>query len=375
MTEIIRTPTKATGGITEAEKIEFKKCVDVWTAHAFQTKDASEETISFWIKKLYEVAGLQEPIVVLAQSPISMCFAFGASAAVWYQSTQEKKKRPAKILGYDANSNSVYAQTRRIIDRATEGADVKAAFKGIATDSVPGATVQAEAMRACFDVAGKFGIMCANEWNRLYQGGNMWAYYECYLSSFRDVLKLDLPEFKNYAVWEQCAIHGGFRVIHEKFCIVSNFPEIIKIDDQNRPHCADGPSHRWRDGWSFHYWHGVRIPKEWVEDKNFLTPAIALGQTNAELRRSAIEIIGWDKILELLNAKVIDKDGDPEIGELLEVVHESLGSTKEKFLRVKCGTGRHFALPVPSEMQTALEAQAWTWGLSADEFSKPEVRT
>ncbi len=47
---------------------------------------------------------------------------------------------------------------------------------------------------------------------------------------------------------------------------------------------------------------------------------------------------------------------------------------KEKFLRVRCGTSRTFALPVPPEMKTALEANAWTWGLTPEEY-KPEIRT
>jgi len=81
----------------------------------------------------------------------------------------------------------------------------------------------------------------------------------------------------------------------------------------------------------------------------------------------------WDKILDQLNAKVIDEDGDPEIGVLLEVTIPEIG--KERFLKVKCGTGRYFALPVPPEMKTALEAQSWTWDLTSIDFKKPEIRT
>jgi hypothetical protein len=77
--------------------------------------------------------------------------------------------------------------------------------------------------------------------------------------------------------------------------------------------------------------------------------------------------------LKELDARTVDVDGDPEIGELLEVNLPDSG--REKFLRVLCGTRREFALPVPNDMKTALEAQAWTWGMTPSEFIKPEIRT
>jgi hypothetical protein len=161
--------------------------------------------------------------------------------------------------------------------------------------------------------------------------------------------------------------------MHEKFCIVSDFPEVLKIDDQNRAHGQDGPSHKWRDGWSLYHWHGVGVPEHWIMNKGSLTAKEAITWTNIEQRRAACEILGWAKILQELDAKVINEDGDPEIGTLVVVNLPDIG--KEKFLRVLCGTGREFAIPVPPEMKTALEAQSWTWGLEPKDFAVPEVRT
>ncbi len=201
----------------------------------------------------------------------------------------------------------------------------------------------------------------------------MWAGYDCYLTATRDILGLRLEPHGAYLAWELAAIHGGFRVMHSEFCMVSDFPEVIRVDDQNRPHCENGPSHRWRDGWSLHHWHGVRVPAEWIEDKKSLTPQIALEQENIELRRAACEILGWSRILGELKAKTIDRDSDPEIGELVEVNLKDAG--KERFLRVLCGTKREFALPVPRDMKTALQANAWSFGIEDLANFKPEIRT
>ena len=78
-------------------------------------------------------------------------------------------------------------------------------------------------------------------------------------------------------------------------------------------------------------------------------------------------------MLEHLQAREIDVDPDPRIGTLLEV---DLEGGRERFVRVTCGTGRTFAMPVPPEMRTALEAQAWMYpGISEEMIRAMQVRT
>lgn len=304
--------------------------------------------------------------------------------------------RNATRVAIDAATDATRAATRSAIDDATataiddatrvaidaiDDATFAATFAA-AYDATYNATVAAtraatydesHAASACYALAGDAGIKAARQWSNVYQGGNMWASYDCYLTAARDILGLRLPQHDSYAHWEQAAIHGGFRVMHPEFCMVSDFPEVLKIDDQNLPHCEDGPSHRWRDGWSLYHWHGVRIPAEWIENKSSLSAKTALTWENVEQRRAACEIVGWDRILQELDAKVIDTDEDEMIGQLVEVILPDIG--REKFLRVKCGTGRRFALPVPPDMQTALQANSWTYGVDTQVLRALEART
>jgi hypothetical protein len=273
----------------------------------------------------------------------------------------------------NATLNATYFATMNATDNATLNATLNDTENNIMnTTEMPKDPVE-QAKLACFMLAGQEGLDWAKKWTEVYQGGAYWGSYVCYLSAMRDIIGLQLPEFEKYKYWEEAAIHGTFRVMGEDFCIVSDFPEVLKVDDQNRPHCQDGPSHRWRDGWSLYHWHGVQVPEEWIMKPGHLTAKMAITWENIEQRRAACEILGWAKILKELNAVVIDTDGDPEIGELVEVDLPDIG--KEKFLRVLCGTGREFALPVPPEMKTALEAQSWTWGIDQKDFVVPEVRT
>ena len=163
---------------------------------------------------------------------------------------------------------------------------------------------------------------------------------------------------------------AGWVMPYENICFVSERPEYVHFDENQRLHCETGPAIRFSDGFEICAWHGTEFPKAWIKIKP--SASDALYWNNTEQRRVACEIVGWDMILNQLDAVTIDKNNDPEIGELVCVNIPGIG--EEKFLRVHCGTGRQFALPVPPKMKTALQANAWTWGLSPQQY-KPEVRT
>ena len=168
------------------------------------------------------------------------------------------------------------------------------------------------------------------------------------------------------------AKHSGWWWPLENLCIATERPVFLQKDDQGRLHCETRAAIEYPDGWGVFSWHGTRIDPSWILDKKNLKPETVLKTANLEQRRAGCEILGWANILQELKAKSIQKDSDPQIGELLEVDLPESG--KEKFLKVQCGTGRTFAIPVPPDMKTALQANAWTYGLKDFEY-KPEIRT
>jgi hypothetical protein len=203
------------------------------------------------------------------------------------------------------------------------------------------------------------------------QGGNQWSGWSAFISFFRHVAKLPI-DYAKWQHWEAASIHAGPRHMHREFCIVSDFPRVLKLDEQSRPHCGDGPFCEWADGFRLYAWHGTRVPASWIEHPEKLDAKTALNWENVEERRAAAEIIGWDRVLRELNPTEIDRNRDPEIGTLLRA--DLPDAPGQQFLQVRCGTGRTFVLPVPPDVRTALEANAWTYGLRPDEY-QPEVRT
>ena len=340
--ERIRRPDYASGPLSDEERAAMKAIADLWIKRAMRTEPIEPEKIIPAIKGIYAVAGLKEPRVVIAPSPMAMAFAYGASVAIWHTRATTGYTIDAILAAAmaviaateDATETATWAAARTaIVPTVAINADIWTATYNImsatgtaanhAIDSairaamwattetvVTAATIDSAAAiedatraaikagvtaaaKACFSMAGQFGIDCARRWISAHQRGNMSVGYNAYLAAARDVLGLRLPEHENYAYLEQADIHGGFRVMHPEFCIVSDFPEFIHVDEQNRPHCETGPSHRWRDGWSIYHWHGTRIPAEWIEDKASLTPRIALGKRDGNRRAAAIQIIDW----------------------------------------------------------------------------------
>ena len=352
--KIIRTKTRAEGGITPEEKEKMDKISRKWIGIAFRTDPIDPSKIIPAIERLYACAGLKKPRVVIVPSPCVMAFAYGASAWIWYCRKNASTLVATDVATYDATLSATHgttlaatlaatraatlsatlSATRDATDAATDAATRAATYVATrdATDfatrvATDGTTLSAtyvatrdatdaatRAAEACFSIAGTGGLECAKKWGYVYQGGNMWAAFPSFVEACRDVLGLDLPEFSAWSAWEECVKEGGFRVLHEEFCIVSDFPEFIRINELHQPHCDNGPSHRWRDGWELYHLNGIPVPKEVVmTPADRLDPKIIVSEKNVDVRREIIRKIGIERCLELLDSKILDEKGDYQL--------------------------------------------------------------
>ena len=200
----------------------------------------------------------------------------------------------------------------------------------------------------------------------------MWPGNDSFITAARDVLGMKLPNEEKYAPWEYLARHSGFRVVHENFCIITDFPDHLSVDRESRAHAEVGPSHLWQDGYAIYCWHGTKVPGRWMTDRGNLSAATVLAEENLEVRRAGIDILGWNRILSELGGEVVG-ERPPEVGILYEITLPQVG--KARLLKVRCGTGREFAVTVPRTCNTPIEAQSWLHGYQASEFELPEIRT
>jgi hypothetical protein len=328
VTKIIRRQDKASGGITDEEKARMAEHVKLWVARAMRTAPIDREKIIPAIESLYAAANLRKPRVVIVPSPFVMAMAGGISALVWHlgKQGQTKQERAATSAATSAATRAAtraatYAATRAATYDATDAATYAAT--SAATDAATyAATYAATSAADWLGLAAEFvgeewaltALKCAKEWYGPYQGGNMWPAWDCYLTAYRDILGLRLAEHEKYAAWEQCAIEGGFRWMHEEFCLVSDFPETLKVNSRNQPHAELGPSHRWRDGFSIWHLNGVLV-EPWMAEQHpdDLDARKILQIENVDQRRECIRRLGSERLTQQLDAKVLHTE-NREVG-------------------------------------------------------------
>lgn len=151
----------------------------------------------------------------------------------------------------------------------------------------------------------------------------------------------------------------------------------------HRPHRADGPAAGWADGFGVYFWHGTHVTRAVIEDT--LTADEILRETNAEIRRCAIERRGWDRfIAEARLAQVgpaVPDPGNPGQTLTLHDVPADIYTTHVRVLLCtngtveRDGTRRRFGLTVPAGCTDPLEAAAWTYGLTSAQYATAQRRS
>ena len=351
---------------------------DKWIKIGLSTEPADRTQAEIGIAEAYRVAKLPAPKIVWCGSPLAMVFTRAVvlgilqnkvRASVWASvgaSVWASVRANVRDSVGDSVRASVWASVRDSV-RDSVGASVGASVWASVRDSV-GASVGDSVRASVWDsvranVRDSVGASVFGQ-----HDANWLAFYDY----FAEVCGLH-EQTSALSGIRSVAKSAGWWLPHEETCWVSERTSVVSLDDNKRPHSATGPAIAYPDGWSIYSWHGTTVPKDWIVSPKNLTPTTALTHENIEQRRAACEILGWERILSELNAVSIDKDGDPQIGELVEVEIPDIG--KEKFLRVTCGTGRKFALPVPPHVKTALQANAWTFAIPEDFMQLKEFRT
>ena len=116
--KIIRTKSRASGGITDAERAALKAHSEMWIARAMRTRPVDVAEITSAVEDLYASAGLKKPRVVVCPSPLVMAFAYGAGAAILH----------AKKATYAATDAATDAATRAATCAATRAATYAATY-------------------------------------------------------------------------------------------------------------------------------------------------------------------------------------------------------------------------------------------------------
>jgi hypothetical protein len=124
----------------------------------------------------------------------------------------------------------------------------------------------------------EFFLGCAREsWRMVQSGGH-------------DVewLRSAGPDFSGaspaHKWWAIAAQRSGPRLVHERFCVVSDRPLTYTLDTSGRPHNERGPYSEWADGTRAYAWHGVKVPWWVIERPEALSEQVIQAEPNPDIR-------------------------------------------------------------------------------------------
>ena len=166
--------------------------------------------------------------------------------------------------------------------------------------------------------------------------------------------------------------------------ILTERPDTLHRDTQGRLHCTTGPALRYRDGWAIHAIHGVRVPADLIEQG--WDADRVLSERNAEVRRAAIELTGWQNFILAagltLVASAPDPGNPPHDLELYDLPDRLRDMYDDQARILLCtngsvepdGTRRRYGLPVPAHHNDPVAAAADLYGWPVEAYRQLEVR-
>ncbi|WP_433248857.1 DUF6745 domain-containing protein [Streptosporangium sp. CA-135522] len=182
-------------------------------------------------------------------------------------------------------------------------------------------------------------------------------------------------------LWTTAARSCGWWWPREDVCVIAERPiamrtEVWGDDGEVRLHRADGPAVRYADGWEVHSWHGTRVPSWVITDPSVQRIA---RETNVEVRRCAIEHVGWTSYIEQAGLRLVASAPDPgnpgsEL-RLFDMRQETRVLVAVNGSVERDGRRRRYGLTVPGFLDDPIAAAGWTYGLSAAQYSLLVRRT
>lgn len=368
---------------------------DRWVANALSTRpmdEADREAMRVAVRGMYEAADLTPPPphrIVFVPSPFVLRFAAGFAAAAWaIRKEPGLSWRPTVPEGpMDWTLWATLAATaERPEDVPTitptpgqEGMDDLSAWFRCAMPLTAHRTLFAPEHRA-------FAAECVQHAWQMRQGGNQWSGWVAWVSFFQHVAKLDL-DYSKWQHYEAGAIHGGPRMMHPEFCLVSDRPTHLTTEfvrGEYQPHHETDAFQRWSDGSEVYAVHGTRVPAWVVRQPDAITAEKILAEPNAEVRRVMMTAMGYARFLADAKAEQVDASDFGVLWRVRMADEDLLCVEVENSTPEPDGTFRRFIIPVNRELRplppegsedygepqdlTALNAVASTFGLRGEEY-------
>lgn len=162
------------------------------------------------------------------------------------------------------------------------------------------------------------------------------------------------------------------------FALVVPRPRLISVNESFSLHGEETAAVEWEDGTKLYFHNGVEVPEKPVMRPDKVTREDIISETNAEVRRCYQEIMGSERFAKCLGLVTLDSAVD-RFGHDITLYRtrdkDKLAGNYIRFAGVTCpSTQRRYFLCVPPHISSAVEAVAWSFGKTPEEY-RPEIET
>ena len=318
----------------------YQQYTEKLVKYMLSTEPIDFEKAKNGVERVYQYADFKLPRVLHAKSPVETV-AVWVLLATWWENAPDE---PA--------TEQLDRIERQIQDLVREGIAANQTIRDICLKLAERLNFDPEVV--------KFFL---SEWSSPLDYGRYEMGHIGWIMSFKEFNYLDVPEFARVEAYRDAA-EGCWRLMHERFCVVTDTARRYILDAQGRPHCSDGPAHYWDDGVKTWFIDGNPMSEKIVMHPKTITLDELKAEDNVETRRVMINQMGLTHYLEIGDFKKIDADvsgGSPR-----QLLRDSFG---EQYMQGSDNsTGRFYFMPVSPEAKTCSEAHASISGVDDDVF-------
>lgn len=196
------------------------------------------------------------------------------------------------------------------------------------------------------------------------------VYYQSFYAFYDSFVEFGIiteDKFQKYFKIRDYVDSGIFMTIEFENAIILCEKPVKCLKNDNGLHNTSGYAIEWRDGYGLYFINGRSIKKSIFERaaSGKLTKEDYINETNDEVRSAWYEILGGEKLMQLLNASLVDETS--VIHKNGEVETISIYRTKEKLNKIKkepyawikriCpSTGTTYLTPTDPKFNKAIDA-------------------
>ena len=373
--------------LTDAQLSHVTAIRDHWMQVGLSTERCDRPKAERLVKSAYRAAGLDEPpIVVWMDSPLG-----GVLASAMIRNVSEKGQLWDQLRGQlggqladqlaDQLGGQLWDQLGgqlggQLWDQIRDqlGDQLGGQLGGQLADQLGGQLADQLRGQLWDQVRGQLGRELSSWWD---------CYWIAYLTAALPFADLEAsPQLDALAA---ASAEVGWWWPMKGAVVLTDRPTVIARDKDGRLHCADGPALAYTDGCSIYAWHGQRVPADLIDGDGWTLDQI-VKERNTEIRRCAVERMGWDVFLHKAGAELVAEAPDPgndphtiRLYELPAVLEEAYSEPARIALVTngsveRDGTRHRYGIVVRKSFSDPIAAMADTYGVPTHVYKQLQIR-